>query len=449
MHKIKIIITREFLTRVRKPSFWVMTVVGPLLLAALWLIPFLLSNTSDTVSAIGVLDRTAEREPLLQKGIFESHFKNSKETIFEVCENMDSAGAKLKREELDGVLEIVYTNDNPSIKGFLYFSENAPNMVVQNNIRRQMEDIFKSYVLSCDYGMTDEQIAWVNNPDIGFYTKEISSGKDSFTGIKTGLGLACGILVYVFIFMFGVQVMTGVSVEKNNRIVEVLASSVKPFQLMMGKIIGIAIVGLTQFLLWIVLSAALIFGIQIGNPDMFSPPKTEQIVLNERIVDIETYSAAQQASPETTELIQGLFSINYGTIILAFLFFFLVGYFLYAALFAAVGALIDNDTDSNQFTLPVTVPLILAVIMLPVISNNPDGTVAFWMSIIPFTAPVAMLIRIPFGVPIWEVILSSGLLIFATWGCIRLAAKIYRTGILMYGKKVTYKELWKWLKYKN
>lgn len=449
MQKIKIIISREFLTRVRKPSFWIMTIIGPLLLAALWLVPFLLSDTTESVSFIGVVDRTAEREPSLKTGIFEQHFKNSKEVVFEIQRGMDSATVKLQRKELDGVLEIVYTNDNPSIKGILYFSEDAPNMMVQDNLRRQMEDIFKSYVLSCDYGMTDEQIAWVNNPDVGFYTKEISSGKDSFTGIKTALGLACGLLIYFFIFMFGVQVMTGVSIEKNNRIVEILASSVKPFQLMMGKIIGIAMVGLTQFLLWIVLSAALIIGIQISNPDMFSSPETEQVVLNERIVNIETYSAAQQASPETTELIQGLFSINYLTIILAFLFFFLAGYFLYAALFAAVGALIDNDTDSNQFTLPITVPLILAIVLLPVISNNPNGTVAFWMSVIPFTAPVAMLIRIPFNVPIWEVVLSGGLLLLTTWGCIRLAAKIYRTGILMYGKRITYKELWKWLRYKN
>lgn len=447
MQKIKIIISREFLTRVKKPSFWIMTIIGPLLLAALWVVPFLLSDTTESASFIGVVDKTAEREPSLKTGIFEQHFKNSKEVVFEIQNNMDSATAKLQREELDGVLEIVYTNDNPSIKGFLYFSEDAPNMTVQDNLRRQMEDIFKSYVLSCDYGMTDEQIAWVNNPDVGFYTKEISSGQDSFTGIKTALGLACGLLIYFFIFMFGVQVMTGVSIEKNNRIVEILASSVKPFQLMMGKIIGIAMVGLTQFLLWIVLSVALIIGIQLSNPDMFSSPETEQMVLNERIVNIETYSAAQQASPETTELIQGLFSINYLTIILAFLFFFLAGYFLYAAMFAAVGALIDNDTDSNQFTLPITVPLILAIVLLPVISNNPNGTVAFWMSVIPFTAPVAMLIRIPFNVPIWEVVLSGGLLVLATWGCIYLAAKIYRTGILMYGKRITYKELWKWLKY--
>ena len=447
MQKIKIIISREFLTRVKKPSFWIMTIIGPLLLAALWVVPFLLSDTTESASFIGVVDKTAEREPSLKTGIFEQHFKNSKEVVFEIQNNMDSATAKLQREELDGVLEIVYTNDNPSIKGFLYFSEDAPNMTVQDNLRRQMEDIFKSYVLSCDYGMTDEQIAWVNNPDVGFYTKEISSGQDSFTGIKTALGLACGLLIYFFIFMFGVQVMTGVSIEKNNRIVEILASSVKPFQLMMGKIIGIAMVGLTQFLLWIVLSVALIIGIQLSNPDMFSSPETEQMVLNERIVNIETYSAAQQTSPETTELIQGLFSINYLTIILAFLFFFLAGYFLYAAMFAAVGALIDNDTDSNQFTLPITVPLILAIVLLPVISNNPNGTVAFWMSVIPFTAPVAMLIRIPFNVPIWEVVLSGGLLVLATWGCIYLAAKIYRTGILMYGKRITYKELWKWLKY--
>jgi ABC-2 type transport system permease protein len=241
--------------------------------------------------------------------------------------------------------------------------------------------------------------------------------------------------------------------EKTNRIVEVIISSVKPFELMMGKIIGVAMVGLTQFALWIILTLGIVTVVQTTVLDMSKLTKSEQMFIGqgkalnkEQLIDI----SEQMDEGDTIKLnmiVEAVNSINYGVMIVAFLFFFIGGYLLYASLFAAIGSAVDSETDSQQFMLPVTLPLILSMVMLGMIVNNPSGPIAFWFSIIPLTSPVVMMIRIPFGVPLWEVALSAILLIagflMTTW----LAAKIYRTGILMYGKKVNYQELWKWIKY--
>jgi len=247
-------------------------------------------------------------------------------------------------------------------------------------------------------------------------------------------------------------VMRGVMEEKTNRIVEVIISSVKPFELMMGKIIGVALVGLTQFMLWVVLTLGIVAVLTATVLDPSELTKSEQLYTGQaKVLDadqLKDISEQMQTQDSfNVKMIEAISSINYGTMIGAFLFFFLGGYLLYAALFAAIGSAVDNETDSQQFMLPVTIPLILSMVMLGMIINNPSGPVAFWFSIIPLTSPIIMMLRIPFGVPYWEIALSGGLLIlgflFTTW----FAAKIYRTGILMYGKKVNYAELWKWMKY--
>jgi ABC-2 type transport system permease protein len=250
-------------------------------------------------------------------------------------------------------------------------------------------------------------------------------------------------LVCSFIVFFGGQVMQGVSEEKNNRIIEVIISSVKPFQLMMGKIIGVSLVALTQFVLWIVLTLVLYLGFSaylgLSNPEMLSQGTVmaQEITSN----DIMNNESVQS-------ILQIVHSIDFGTIIACFLIFFILGYLLYATLYAAIGSVVDNNTDSQQFTLPVTVPLMVAIISSFYIVNNPDGALSVWFSMIPFTSPISMMVRIPFGVPIWQIVVSvvllAGTFVLMTW----IAAKIYRTGILMYGKKLSYKEIFKWLKYK-
>jgi len=272
---------------------------------------------------------------------------------------------------------------------------------------------------------------------------EKGNEKETFSQVQFMLGMFLALLVYLFIIFFGGQVMQGVSEEKTNRIIEVIISSVKPFQLMMGKIIGVSLVALTQFVLWILLTGVLYVGfsafVGLSNPEILS----QGTLMSQEITSSDIVN-----NENVQNILQIVHSIDFGTIIVSFLVFFILGYLLYATLYAAIGSLVDNNTDSQQFTLPVTVPLMVAIISSFYIVNNPDGALSVWLSMIPFTSPISMMVRIPFGVPIWQIVVSVLLLaatfVLMTW----LAAKIYRTGILMYGKKLSYKEIFKWLKYK-
>ena len=280
------------------------------------------------------------------------------------------------------------------------------------------------------------------------HSKDLETGRADFLEIKTVLGLVLALLIYFVIFMFGSQVMRGVIEEKNNRIIEVMVSSLRPFQLMMGKIVGIAAVGLTQFVLWIMLSVAAIAVVNVTNADMFAQISQAQNAKNIVTTDTQVAKEASQTiANQLPEITQGLLAIDFKVILSVFVFFFVLGYLLYASLFAAVGAITENESDSQQFILPLTIPLIITIVLSPMIINSPNGVLAQWLSMIPFTSPVAMMLRVPFGLPIWQVWLSLALLLLTFVACTWVAAKIYRTGILMYGKKITYKELWKWLKY--
>lgn len=449
MNKTGIIIKREYFIRVRKKSFLIMTFLGPILIASLWIIPFFLALNSETKSRILVIDETLVETNGVKSSLYLNKFNNDKELTFEYGYDITEAQDKLSQGDYDAVLEIVSTNDMPPIKGFLFYSENEPSLTAQSTIQTQLSNILKDHVLTYDYGMNEKDLEWFNNPKIGFYSKDIRSGKDSYKEIKTALAIIAGICIYMFIFMFGSQVMKSVSEEKTSRIVEVLVSSIKPVQLLMGKIIAVGLVGLTQLVLWMVLSVVLIGGLKTLSPQTFSEPQKENITLNERVISVDKFEEATSDSSQVNQVVQGLFSINYTLVIIMFIFYFIAGYLLYAALFGAVGALIDIDTDAQQFTLPITIPLIIAMVCFPIIINAPSGNVAFWLSIFPLTSPMVMMMRIPFGVPVWEIILSVGLIILFIVFCMWLAAKIYRTGILMYGKNITYKEIWKWFKYNN
>ncbi|MDR1847858.1 MAG: ABC transporter permease [Bacteroidales bacterium] len=447
MNKIKIIIRREYLSRIKKKSFLVMTILGPVLISALWLIPFLLSQTTDSKSNFIIVDETAEHQPNAEP-LFKDKLKNSAEVNLTYSDDLEKAQTMLREGLCDAVLEIVGANAMPPVKSFWFFGKSEPSLTARQSIENQLTALYKDYYLKSNCGVSEKDIAFINNPKIDFYSKNIITGEESYPEIKMGLGMVAGLFIYFFILFFGSQIMRSVSEEKMSRVVEVLVSSVKPVQLLLGKLIGVALVGLTQFLLWTVLTFAVITTIQSTSSEQFAKPQTNNVVVNERIVSAETYQQAADAQP-ATEIIQGLFSINYGVIIGMFLFYFITGYFLYASLFGAVGSLIDVDTDAQQFSLPVTIPLIIGIVCLSMVINNPSGPVAFWLSIIPLTSPVIMMVRIPFGVPWWEIALSAGLMLITIWGSILLTAKIYRTAILLYGKKITYKEIWKWLKYKN
>jgi len=267
------------------------------------------------------------------------------------------------------------------------------------------------------------------------------------------LGYVSSLIIYMFILLYGIQVMRGVTEEKTSRIIEVIISSVKPFELMMGKIFGIALVCLTQVLLWIVLTTTIIGVFNTVSPNKLNPTKTEQISTNTN----QSASGTQAAKVETpkgenqvgSDIMTGLKNVNIVQELSLFILYFLGGYLLYAALFAAIGAAVDSETDTQQFMLPITVPLIISIVAAQAVMQNPDGPLAFWLSIIPFTSPIVMMVRLPFNVPFEQIALSLALLVVGFLGTTWIAAKVYRTGILMYGKKVNYKELWKWVKYKG
>ena len=444
MNKIKIIILREYLTRVKKKSFIVMTILGPILMASIWVLPVVLASVNTDIKSIQVLDET---------GLFAHQFTDTETMKFvPVTIDVEIAKNNLLKSGDYGLLWIPKTELSvPSTA--MFYSSGQASLEVTSHIKGIMKNEVESLKLEAS-GVDPSILRSIKSNIILNTIKITESGSEekSFTEISMGVGLFSGVLIYMFIFIFGAQVMRGVMEEKTNRIVEVIISSVKPFELMMGKIIGVAMVGLTQFGLWIVLTLGIVTVLQATVLDTKQLTKSEQIftgqgkVLNED--QLKDISAQMQADDSfNMQIIEAITSINYGVMIGAFLFFFLGGYLLYAALFAAIGSAVDNETDSQQFMMPVTIPLILSMVMLGMIINNPSGSVAFWFSIIPLTSPIIMMLRIPFGVPAWEIALSAGLLIlgflFTTW----FAAKIYRTGILMYGKKVNYAELWKWLKY--
>jgi len=446
MNKIIIILKREYLSRVKKKSFIVMTILGPILMAALFIVPVFLAQMTSQKNVIAVVDESM---------VFIDQLKNTDDIRFEYLEqDIVTAKNDFNGKKHDALLYIPMAAINAP-QAIRLFSEKHPSMTVKIYIENQLKNQLESVKLKAsgiDQAVlkgieTKVSLTTVKMTDKGYEEK-------SYPEVATGLGIFSGVLIYMFIFMFGAQVMRGVIEEKTSRIIEVIVSSVKPFQLMLGKIIGVAMVGLTQFLLWIVLTFVFISVFKVAFPDKFEMQKPSVVyTADSKVLEADKLQeiASLSETPSTnmqTEILMAISSINFGVIIGAFIFFFLAGYLLYAALFAAIGSAVDNEADTQQFMMPITIPLIFAIIMAQPIMASPNGAMAFWLSIIPFTSPIIMMIRIPFGVPYYEVILSMVLLILGflltTW----FAAKIYRTGILMYGKKVNYKELWKWLFYK-
>lgn len=436
MNKILLIINREYFSRVKKKSFLLMTFLVPLFFLGMWGgVIFLSVKDADTVTIVKVIDDNGQFMNKLEdsstlKFINESHSpEEAKEQI-----NQDS--------DKNYYLLIIPENIQEEQRAELYSSSSA-GLFTQGQISSQLNSILRSIQLN-EAGI-DTEILESIKPDIKISSKEITmeGEKDSNAGASMGISMFSSIIIYITLFIYGSQVMRGVIEEKNNRIIEIIISSVRPFQLMLGKIIGIGLVGLTQFILWIVLSGGLFMGISLFFDN--SGDMAQQL---ESMGNIQESSAAQ--SEMLINVQQAVSTINFPYIIGTFLFYFIGGYLLYSALFAAVGSAVDNETETQQFMLPITMPLLFTYMMsFTVLLKDPDGPLAFWLSVIPFTSPIAMLVRIPFGVPVWQLILSMVLLvagfIFTTW----VAARIYRVGILMYGKKASYKELIKWFNYKN
>lgn len=451
MNKIKLIIQREYLTRVRKKSFIVMTFLGPILMAALMIVPVYLATLEDNdEKKIGIIDESRE---------FIEIFKDTESLKFhQLKADLEQAKKDLQQSNDYGFVYIP-ANIVEEPESAILFSNKQPSLNVKESIERIIRKEIESRKLvttieALNLNPSDKEVALKIPESIKTRVKlstiklgEDAQEEETFAEISMAIGMFTGIVIYFFIFMFGVQVMRGVLEEKTNRIIEVIVSSVKPFQLMMGKIVGIGLVGLTQLLLWIVLTAGIVTVYNIATADSSSASQTEMLSKNMNLS--EDNVEIQKELKDQNKLMRMLNSLPIIQIIISFLIYFLGGYLLYAALFAAVGSAVDSETDTQQFMLPITIPLILSIVMAQFIIQNPDGPAAFWFSIIPLTSPIIMMVRIPFGVPIEELILSIGLLIGAFLATTWLAARIYRIGILMYGKKPSYREIWKWIKYKN
>lgn len=433
MSKITLVVQREYLSRVKKKSFIVMTILGPILMAALFVLPIWIvaSGGGEEMKKIMIIDKTQS---------YENTFTDTESMTFDYApgisldsaREMDYHAVVLIPENFDGKNIQVYSQQHLSLNTKISIDSQIEQEVQRRKLREggYSEDLLKEVTPDTEI----ETIQWT----------EEGEEKQSSTELSMAVGFIAAFLIYMFIFMYGVQVMRGVIEEKTNRIVEIIISSVKPFQLMMGKIIGIALVALTQFALWIVLTLLLLTLAQSA----FLPD--QELLSQGTYQQMEMQAEGINSNEMLGEAILFMANFNFLEFISVFIFFFFGGYLLYSSLFAAVGSAVDNETDTQQFMLPITIPLILAFLMAQAIIENPAGPIAQWFSIIPFTSPIIMVIRVAFqSYETWELLLSMALLVLTFIGTTWLAGKIYRTGILMYGKKITYKELWKWIRYKN
>ena len=446
MSKIGIIIAREYFQRIRNKWFLVMTILGPLLIAGLMIVPVWLAIQSTKNQKILVVDETH---------LFLNSLQSTKNVEYiNVASTQAQGEAMLTEGDFTGMILInkeFTTNSTIQLK---YKKE--PSRATVEYLKSAIEAKYFEYKLKSN-NIPDSVIKVAKGDVIVAEEKLKDDGKseDKSYEAKVAIGIGLSVFIYMFIFLYGMQIMRGVMEEKTSRIVEVIISSVKPFQLMMGKIIGIALVGLTQFILWVILSLTLT---TVLNQTVLKDMRKDSEEQKENLetvfhkgssADFQNLNKIGTKMP-VLQSMQGVDDINFLQIILCFGFYFLAGYLFYGALFAAMGSAVDTEADTQQFMLPVTIPLIIGFVFANYVALNPNSDIAFWLSVIPFTSPIIMMVRLPLGeVPSWQLALSMISLILGfictTW----VAGKVYRTGILMYGKKPSWKELGKWLFYKS
>lgn len=445
MNKISIIISREFTTRVRKKSFLIVTIFVPILFAIFYLfLMWMLFKEDNQKRTIAVINESTLENPIEQ-------INNTNFVYLEQDVNESEYATFLKEHNYYAITRIPQSVMQHA-EVYMYSLTPIP-LELKNEItiqvQRQVEEKKRSDIIAqSNIPDLDKKLRATRTPVLvrTLVVSESGDSKESSSEITSLFGLVGGLIIYIFIFMYSSQVMKGVVEEKTNRIIEVLVSSVKPFQFLLGKIIGVAAVGLLQFLIWIGVGAII-----ITVSKLVLLPGVDLAVLR-GATDLTPVQGINM-QPEQLAIVQYVVKTIEPSFILefmgAFLFYFIGGYLLYASLFAAIGAAVDSETDTQQFMTPLSIILIVSLYIGISAMKNPESSLVFWSSLIPFTSPVVMLTRIPFGIPTWEIILSMVLLVLAflffTW----LSGKIYRVGILMYGKKVTWKELYKWLKYKG
>jgi len=435
MNNIFLITKREFLTQVKKKSFIVLTLLAPIMLIAFGAVIGLMFKANESHNIIEVVDNS---------GLFKNALKSTDKIEYKIipsAEEQSKVNTLKSNEAIDGILIL------PQVQNGNYdeFQKNTRLIVntkigfdTKQRIVSDLSNVIKKEKIK-QLGIAETQI---DNLDKGFTLKTINVSEnnkedsDLALGVKSVLSMLLMYVTFMFIIIYGVRVMRSVLEEKNNRVVEIIISSVKPFELMMGKILGVTLVALTQFIVWISMSVvgALVLNTGFSSMQKNIPGGEEAMMSKLDITQI------------ATQVSHSLLELNFPLIIFVFIIFFLLGYVFYSSIYAAIGSAVDNETETQQFTLFAVLPLMLGMYGSFSFINNPDGPLGFWLSIIPFTSPVAMIARIPYGVPAWQIALSVILLLGTTLFMIFLAGKIYRVGILMYGNKATLKEIWKWIK---
>ena len=454
MNKILLIIQREYLSRVKKKSFIIMTFLTPIIFAGFYalVIYFSVQGVKGTFNKIAVINDN--------KTLTEKLVSNKNNGYTYVSKSLTAMKADLKKTDFDYILYLPeFPLDKPH--GIQLLGTKQAGMNLNNKVTDEIENLIRTQKLK-ENGISQQDLDKLKSP-VDIDTKKINENgqeEDSSAGASTMIAFTCGILMFMFIMLYGVQVMRGVIEEKTTRIIEVMISSVKPFQLMMGKIIGIALVGLTQFILWIVLTfsiSTVVMKVFVDKKDIrqitaSTPVKDGTARVKDGAAQLKENNPgnAVTAGSPLMNIQKSMANLEVTKIVTVFIFFFIGGYLFYSALYAAIGSAVDNETETQQFMMPVMLPLFLGYLLsLSVITNDPYGNMAFWLSMIPFTSPIAMMVRLPYGVPNWQIALSMGLLILGFIGTVWVASRIYRVGILMYGKKASFKEMIKWFTYKN
>ncbi len=453
IRNIGVIISREYTTRVRKKSFIVITFLGPILFAALTMIPSLIMLfAEDGGKQIAVVDKSGIVMPTLESNdsyIFTDYSR----------QNPDSLKQNLKGLGIDVLMVVSPVIDSTRSVNVVTYADKALSVELKEAIESRVDDAVEDYRISL-YDIGDlKQIMDEVKADVKLttYTMDDSGeAKLDSAEVKMVVSMLLGMIIYMFITMFSGMVMSSVIEEKSSRVVEVLVSSVKATELMYGKIIGVAAVALTQFLLWIVLTGVIVTAVGgfigfdkfAGGTQQITATGANPSAIDAGGMNIDPAAVASSLNMQDNSVIASLMDMNYTQILVSFVIFFILGYLLYSSLFAAIGSSVENEADSSQLQIPVTIPLLLGFFIAIYAFKSPDSQLAFWGSIIPFTSPIVMLARIPFGVPFWELALSVALLLLTFIGCAWMSAKIYKMGILTFGKKSTFRDLWKWLRMK-
>jgi len=447
MNKSFLILKREYLTRVKKKSFIIMTLLMPVIMSTFMFLPAYLATLDDKEErTIAVYDPTSLVLDRLESNEYTKYHYIPKQEFQELSKNF-------KSDKYYAILQIpenILTTNRAEM-----ISDKQVTVDIKDQIKRRIENIIetekkKQIIDAIGVPDLESKLAAaktrinVETIKLGDEGKAVKSSSE----FAMVIGMVSGFMIYFFVFMYGSMVMQGVMEEKQNRIVEVIISSVKPFQLLFGKIVGIGLVGLTQIAIWIVLAIGITSGYSAFTINKVQTATQAQSIMSGQQIE-QLAASSPEAQNKVVEIIGMIGNLNISLIMFALLFYFLGGFILYASLMGAIGAAVDSNEEAGQLMFPITIPLILSMVMLFGIAKNPEGPLAFWASMFPLTSPITMMARIPFGIPVWQIILSMTILLATILGTIWIAGKIYRTGILMYGKKVNLKEIVKWLFYKN